>query len=239
ELDPAARRLWSLVREQVAAIQAAAGDRSRLQAALAARRAKSQEFFSSSARQWDKMRDELFGERFLAAALAALAPRDSVVGDLGCGTGQVSATVAPFVSCVVAVDDSPAMLEAARERLQAFHNVDLRRGELGALPIDDATLDVATLMLVLHHLPDPPLAIRDIARTLKPGGRFILVDMLPHDRESYRRQMGHVWLGFGQDHVHRLFAQAGFDRTRIVPLAPDPRAKGPSLFVATAQKQGE
>ncbi len=55
DLDPAARRLWTLVREQVGPTAAAAQDQRRLQAALAERRTKSQEFFSSGAGQWDRV----------------------------------------------------------------------------------------------------------------------------------------------------------------------------------------
>ncbi len=236
ELDPSARRLWLLVREQVGSTPAASQDQRRLRTALAERRTKSQEFFSSSAGQWDRLRDELFGDRFHLAAFAALAEASWVVGDLGCGTGQVSAALAPFVSRVVAVDASAAMLQAARKRLHGFANVDLRRGDLEALPIDDARLDAATLMLVLHYVPEPERAIAEVARVLKPGGRVLLVDMAPHDRDSYRQQMGHVWLGFSDDHVKRMLADAGFQETRIVALAPDARAKGPGLFVATARK---
>src|SRR5438105_8126051 len=171
DLDPAARRLWALVREQVGSAPAALQDQRRLAAALAERRTKSQEFFSSSAGQWDRMRDELFGERFHLAALAALAGGDWVVGDLGCGTGQVSAAIAPFVARVIAVDASAAMLQAAKKRLHAFDNVELRRGELEVLPIDDGRVDAATLMLVLHHVPEPEKALAEVARVLKPGGR--------------------------------------------------------------------
>ena len=236
ELDPAARRLWTLVREQVAAAPASAQDQRRLQAALAARRTTSQEFFSSSAGQWDKLRDELFGDRFHLAALAALADPEWVLGDLGCGTGQVSAALAPFVARVVAVDASAAMLQAAKRRLHGSSNVELRRGELEALPIDDGRLDAATLMLVLHHVAEPERALAEVARVSKPGGRIVVVDMLPHDRESYRQQMGHVWLGFADDHVARLLAGAGFAGTRVTPLPPDARAKGPGLFVASARR---
>jgi ArsR family transcriptional regulator len=238
ELDSSAHRLWLIVREQVGSSPAATQDQRRLQAALAERRTKSQEFFSSSAGQWDRVRDDLFGDRFHLAALAAFAERAWTVGDLGCGTGQVSAALAPFVSHVVAVDASAAMLQAAKKRLHGFDNVDLRRGELEALPIDDGRLDAATLMLVLHHVPEPERALADVARVLKPGGRIVLVDMLPHDRDSYRQQMGHVWLGFSDEHVSRLFQSAGFEETRIVALPPDGRAKGPGLFVATG-KRGE
>src|SRR4029077_11004470 len=207
-LDPAARRLWALVREQVGSTPAAGQDQRPLQGVLAERRTKSQEFFSSSAGQWDRLRDDLFGDRFHLAALAAFAEPDWTVGDLGCGTGQVSSALAPFVGRVVAVDASAAMLQAAKKRLHGLDNVDLRRGELESLPIDDGRLDAATLMLVLHHVPDPGRALAEVARVLTPGGRLLIVDMLPHDRENYRQQMGHVWLGFSDDHMRRMLADA-------------------------------
>jgi ubiquinone/menaquinone biosynthesis C-methylase UbiE/DNA-binding transcriptional ArsR family regulator len=236
DLDASARRLWALVREQVGPTPAAMNDQRRVQTVLAERRTKSQEFFSSSAGQWDRLRDDLFGERFHLAALPAFADSEWTVGDLGCGTGQLTATLAPFVGRVIAVDASAAMLQAARKRLQGFENVELRRGDLEALPIDDARLDAATLALVLHHVPEPGRALAEVARVLKPRGRLLIVDMLPHDRESYRQQMGHVWLGFSDEHVRRILTESGFDSIRTVPLPPDARSKGPGLFVATARK---
>ena len=236
DLDQPARRLWVLVREQVGSTPAAVQDQRRLQAALVERRTKSQEFFSSSAGQWDRLRDEMFGDRFHIAALSAFADPAWTVGDLGCGTGQASAALAPFVAQVIAVDGSAAMLQAAKRRLNGFDNIDLRRGDLEALPIDDARLDAATLMLVLHHLPEPERVLAEVARVLKPGGRLLVVDMLPHDRESYRQQMGHVWLGFSEEHVRRILNESGFGDARIVPLSPDSKSKGPGLFVATARK---
>jgi ubiquinone/menaquinone biosynthesis C-methylase UbiE len=236
DLDASARRLWALVREQVGSTPAALNDQRRVQTVLAERRTKSQEFFSSSAGQWDRLRDDLFGERFHLAALPAFADSEWTVGDLGCGTGQLTAALAPFVGRVIAVDASAAMLQAARKRLQGFENVELRRGDLEALPIDDARLDAATLALVLHHLPEPGQALAEVARVLKPQGRLLIVDMLPHDRESYRQQMGHVWLGFSDEHVRRILTESGFESIRMVPLPPDARSKGPGLFVATARK---
>src|SRR5262249_1137120 len=82
---------------RVGACGAGGEDEGGLQGGLAARRTKSQEFFSSSAGQWDRVRDELFGDRFHLAAMAALADPAWVVGDLGCGTGRVTAALAPFV----------------------------------------------------------------------------------------------------------------------------------------------
>jgi ubiquinone/menaquinone biosynthesis C-methylase UbiE len=236
ERDPSAKRLWLLVREQVGPLPAAMQDQRRLQTVLRERRTKSQEFFSSVAGQWDRVRDEMFGGRFHLAALAAFADSGWTVGDLGCGTGQATAALAPFVAHVIAVDSSAAMLQAAKKRLAALGNVELRRGDLESLPIDDGRLDAATLMLVLHHVPEPERALTEVARTLKPGGRLLVVDMEPHDREGYRQQMGHVWLGFSDEYVQRLLNDTGFGQVRIAPLSPDPKSKGPGLFVATGKK---
>jgi ArsR family transcriptional regulator len=225
------------VREQVGPTPAAVNDQRRVQTVLADRRTKSQEFFTSSAGQWDRLRDDLFGERFHLAALPAFADAEWTVGDLGCGTGQMTAALAPFVGHVIAVDASAAMLQAARKRLQGFENIELRRGDLESLPIDDSRLDAATLALVLHHLAEPERALAEVARVLKPRGRLLIVDMLPHDRESYRQQMGHAWLGFSDEHVRRILDGSGFGDVRIVPLSPDPKSKGPGLFVATAKKK--
>jgi ArsR family transcriptional regulator len=230
---PATRRLWSLLREQVSGTPGADQDARRFKSILARRQAKSQEFFESAAGQWDKLREEMFGAASHLQALPALLDDRAAVGDLGCGTGQVAAALAPFVARVVAVDRSGEMLQAARRRLRDARNVEVRRGELEALPIADGELDAATLLLVLHHLPEPGAALAEAARVLRPGGRLLISDMLPHDREEYRQQMGHVWLGFAEDHMRRLLETAGFDRIRIAALPPRADARGPALFTAT------
>jgi ArsR family transcriptional regulator len=129
------------------------------------------------------------------------------------------------------------MLQAARKRLRGIETIDLRRGELESLPIEDATLDAAVLTLVLHHLPEPQRAVEEIARVVKPRGRVLVVDMLPHDRESYRQQMGHVWLGFSETQIAEMLGASGFEHVRVVALSPDAKAKGPALFVATGTRK--
>jgi ArsR family transcriptional regulator len=236
ERDAPTRRLWSLLREQVGATAGADQDAWRLKGVLARRRSKSEEFFESTAGQWDKLREDLFGAASHLQALPALLDERWVVGDLGCGTGHVASALALFVARVIAVDRSGEMLQAARRRLRDMPNVEVKRGELESLPIADEELDAATLLLVLHHVADPAGALSEAARVLKPGGRLLIEDMLPHDREEYRQQMGHVWLGFSDDHLRGLLVGAGFERIRIVPLAAQALAKGPALFVATATK---
>jgi ArsR family transcriptional regulator len=234
--DAAAQRLWALLREQVALTPGADQDARRLKGVLGRREETSQAFFASASGQWDHLRAELFGRSSMLQALPALLDDRWTIGDLGCGTGHTAATVAPFVSQVIAVDRSGDMLNAARRRLKGFANVDVRRGDLQALPIDDATLDAALLLLVLHHAPDPAAVLAEAARVLAPGGRLVVCDMLPHDREEYKQGMGHVWLGFSEDQMRRLMTAAGFADIRIVGLPTDPSAKGPALFVASGRR---
>jgi ArsR family transcriptional regulator len=231
------RALWLLVRKETSESLGSQQDERRLADALTARRSRSQEFFASGAARWDQLRDDLFGKRFFLPALLGLLDADLVVGDLGCGTGQVAGALAPFVARVIAVDASAPMLRAAKKRLTGLTNVELRAGTLESLPIEDDTLDAATMCLVLHHVGDPARAVAEVARVLKPGGRLVVVDMLPHDREEYRTQMGHLWLGFREADVVRLLEDAGFDGVRLIGLPADPKAKGPALFAARAVRR--
>jgi ArsR family transcriptional regulator len=226
-------QLWQITRGQLGG-RTIDQDARRLSAVVARRRESSQRFFATAAGEWDRLREELFGRDFVAALLGLL-PDTWTVGDLGCGTGAMLPILAPHVRRTIGVDASEEMLAAARDRVAALTNVELRAGTLEALPIEDGTLDAATLMLVLHHLASPADALAEAHRVLRPGGRLLIVDMAPHDREEYRQRMGHVWLGFGADQMERLLSHAGFERIKIHALPPSADAKGPGLFAASAK----
>jgi ubiquinone/menaquinone biosynthesis C-methylase UbiE len=236
ELDAGARRLWPLIRDQVAGSPSADQDARRLKSVLARRRSKSEEFFSTASGRWDRLRDELFGHSFHLHALMGLLDPSLTVGDLGCGTGQLSALVAPHVRRVIGVDSSPDMLNTARAKLKDFDSVDIRMGHLESLPLVDGELDVAVMGLVLHHVADPAKALAECARVLKRGGRALIIDMLPHDRIEYQQQMGHIWLGFPETQMRKLMTSAGFVEPKIFALPVEQDAKGPALFAAVARK---
>lgn len=237
-LDRGARRLWRVVRDELAEDPEAAQDEARATQVLGQRRARAREFFSTAAAQWDALRTELVGARAGLAGLLALLGDGLVVGDLGCGTGAVAAELAPFVGKVIGVDESRAMLTTARRRLGEHANVDLRAGDLETLPIEDGELDAAVFSLVLHYVPEPAVALREALRALRPGGRLVIVDMVEHGRTEYREQMGHVWQGFREAQVRGWLEEAGYERIRWLPLPPDPQAKGPVLFTAAALRPG-
>jgi len=236
DLDAGARRLWQVVRDQVAATPAAARDAERLRGVLAERRAKSEEFFASSAGHWDRLRTELFGARTELLPLLGLLDPAWTVADLGCGTGQLAAALAPFVDRVIAVDASAAMLRGARARVADLGNVDIRRGELESLPIEDGSLDAAFLVLVLPYAAEPSRVIGEAARVLRSGGRMLITDLATHERSEYRHTLGHHWLGFGASQITEWMVEAGLREARCRMSPPEPEAKGPMLFTATGIK---
>jgi ubiquinone/menaquinone biosynthesis C-methylase UbiE len=234
QLDERSRRLWEIVYESLAESVAVRLDLRRREQVLHRRQRDTEAFFSDVADEWDRLRGELFGQTSDLQLLPALLAPDVVVGDLGCGSGRIAATLAPYAGAVVAVDASPEMLEVARSRLADFDNVQLVQGRIEDLPLASASLDIALVVHLLHHVADPSAALAEVARVLRPGGRLVIADVLPHPYEEYRRTMGHVWLGFGRSAIEAEFARAGFSGERWHEAGVEPGARGPAMFVATA-----
>lgn len=235
-LEPGAEKLWAVVAEDLRADGSHTRDTERLREVIAQRRERSKEFFAQSSESWDSVRQELFGSAVGGGALLGLLEGDWVVGDLGCGSGHVTALVAPFVQRVIGVDGSPRMLERAKERLGDSNGIEFRAGELESLPVNSGELDAAILSLVLHHAPDPRRVLTEACRVLRPGGRLLVLDLAPHNEAEYRERMGHVWLGFSEEQIREWMLGAGFSKVRVVTLPRDPRAKAPELFAATGWK---
>ena len=235
-LDPFAKRLWHVVREQVSSSSAAQQDMLRRSSVLSVRRVKMQTFFTGAAAGWDQMRADLIGARTDLLALLDLFDAGWTVGDLGCGTGHLSEALAPVVSQVIAVDESGAMLSAAKRRLSEYENVDVRSGSVESLPLDDGTLDVALLFMVTHFVLEPAKVLAEVRRVLKPGGRLVILDLTSHEREEYSLQMGHVWQGFSEEQLRSWVTDAGLSVARYRVLSADPKAKGPALFSLVARK---
>lgn len=235
-LDPFAKRLWNVVRDQVSASAAAQQDVRRKESVLSARRVKMHTYFTGAANNWDQVRSELIGARTDLLALLDLFDPSWMVGDLGCGTGELSAVLSPVVGGVIAVDESGAMLNAARRRLSSFPNVDVRSGSVEELPIEDGELDVALLFMVAHYVIDPAKMFAEARRALKAGGRLVMLDFTSHEREEYSLHMGHVWQGFSEDQLRSWAGEAGLAVARYRVLPADPKAMGPALFSLVARK---
>lgn len=233
ELDATMRKLWLLAREQTDNWPALHQDGLRLQSRLSEKLADTHAFFASSASQWDQLRHELYGHAFESLAQIALLPSNWTVADLGCGTGHTCLSLSRHVQSVIGIDESPAMLKAARHRLADCPNVQIKRGDLHAIPIDDATCDAAMLTLVLTYLARPAEVLSQMKRILKPGGKAVIVDILLHNQDDFRRKMGQQNMGYTTSQVNKMLTAAGFGDVNLFELPPEADAKGPALFLAT------
>jgi demethylmenaquinone methyltransferase/2-methoxy-6-polyprenyl-1,4-benzoquinol methylase/ArsR family transcriptional regulator len=128
----------------------------------------------------------------------------------------------PQAARAVGVDQSPQMLSVARVRLEraSLRNVQLRQGDIYAMPVEPDFYDLAIMHQVLHYLDDPLRAIREAGRALRPGGRLLIVDFAPHEEETLRAAHAHRRLGFAAGEVAGFLAAAGLDLIATDDLAP-------------------
>jgi ubiquinone/menaquinone biosynthesis C-methylase UbiE len=167
-------------------------------------------YFEKVADQWDELRSGYFTEAVRDSAIqkAYLHP-EMTVADIGAGTGFIAAGLAPLVKHIHVLDGSSAMLEIARKNLSQFANMEFKEADGLALPLPDSSLDAAFANMYLHHCPDPLASIREMVRTLRPGGRLVITDMDAHDYEWLKTEMADVWMGFDRDQIKEWFEQAG------------------------------
>ncbi|MAJ47137.1 MAG: hypothetical protein CBC35_07725 [Planctomycetes bacterium TMED75] len=234
--DAGLRSLWSNTTDRLGQEGEFRDDEIRLRQVLLERRSDSTSFFGRVGSDWQMIRRELFGFGFTEEALLGLLPGNWVVADLGCGSGDASERLAPVVDQVIAVDREPAMLDAARKRLSGFGNITFMEAGLDELPIESGLLDAAVLMLVLHHQEQPASIITEVQRTLKPGGRLVVVDMISHDRTDLVEAMGHIHLGFSEELLQAWAEQGGLTLRRFRRLHAPLSGRGPDLFAAMLSK---
>ena len=188
-------------------------DRVCLARVRAVRAAAAERYFASLADRWDSIRSlhvpEASVEQAIERALGG-APLGRLV-DIGTGTGRMIELLGPRAEEAIGFDRSYEMLRVARVKLDraAIAGASLRQGDMYALPLADGVADTVILHQVLHYAQAPAAAIAEAARILAPGGRLLIVDFAPHDREELRTRDAHTRLGFADEAIHGWFADAG------------------------------
>jgi ubiquinone/menaquinone biosynthesis C-methylase UbiE/DNA-binding transcriptional ArsR family regulator len=131
-----------------------------------------------------------------ASALASLLP-PLEVADFGCGTGVLTAELARWAAHVTAIDNNPAALEQARARLpKGRAPVTFVEADLHALPASVPGQDLVFISQSLHHVDSPEAVLAQAAKLLKPSGRLVLLELLPHQELWVKARLGHRHLGF-------------------------------------------
>ena len=206
EMDKAQRALWS-------ALSAGAddpllrSDAERLPEVLAAR-AAGQNWADSVAGDMERHYSPgRTWEALARTALPLLWPGD--VLDIASGDGVLAELLSPHAKRYVCIDSSQRVVNAASERLRRFANVEVREGDMHALPFPDASFDLVVLMHALTYAARPAQAVAEAARVLRPGGRLLLSSLARHEHRAVVDAYGHVNLGFSAKDLRRFADKAG------------------------------
>jgi ubiquinone/menaquinone biosynthesis C-methylase UbiE len=214
-------------------------DRAALKHLMRKRHDRTRAYFDELAGRFGK--DYVPGRSWKALAEALLKILNyKVVADLGAGEGTLSQLLAQRAEQVIAVDSSPKMVEFGAElaKRHGLTNLEYRMGEIEAVPIDDATVDLAIFSQALHHADSPLVAVREAMRILRPGGRLVVLDLLQHHFEEARELYADRWLGFTEADLAGLLEQAGF--TDVQTLVADREDTSPHFqtLLGVAVKNG-
>ena len=201
-------------------------DRLQLSAIRSSREAMAEAYFARHAGEWDQLRNLHAPDEPVEAALVSALSAASLgrVLDVGTGTGRIAELLAGKADHVTGLDKSPEMLRMARARLQGFpaDRVDLVQGEFTDLPFAPGDFDTVLFHQVLHYAQEPGVVLAEAARVVQPGGRLAVVDFASHDREELRERHAHARLGFSDEQMQALFADAGFDSDVPLTLSGSP-----------------
>lgn len=172
-------------------------------------KSSSKDYFDRIGGDWDGLQQQFFSDavREKAYTVANVKPGE-VAADVGAGTGFLTEGLLARGLSVVAVDQSPPMLEALKAKFKQ-PDVECRVGSAESLPIETGSLDHVFANMYLHHVDQPPRAIMEMVRTLKAGGTLVITDLDTHEHEFLRTEQHDRWMGFARSDVERWFLDAG------------------------------
>ena len=200
----------------------AVADIARLAAVRADRARAAEAYFDAHAAEWDEMRSLHIAESKVEAAIRAALSGGGIgrLVDIGTGTGRMLELFGAEAQTAIGIDRSPEMLRLARTKLARARlaNAELRQGDMYALPLPDDSADVVIIHQVLHYAQQPEAAIAEAARLLKPGGRLLVVDFGPHEKEELRTRHAHTRLGFADEQMAGWYAGAGLQSDAVERL---------------------
>jgi ubiquinone/menaquinone biosynthesis C-methylase UbiE len=172
-------------------------------------------YFEAAAAEWDTMRLTYYDEQVIETIADVIAIDDTqTVLDVGTGTGFIAAGLAARADRVIAIDNSPAMLDVARDNLAqlGIDNVEVCEADLTRLPLDDDSIDAAVANMVLHHAENPAGMWAEMARVVRPGGWVAISDAIEHRYEWMRTEQADIWLGFTPEQVEGFFGSGRLAR---------------------------
>jgi ubiquinone/menaquinone biosynthesis C-methylase UbiE/DNA-binding transcriptional ArsR family regulator len=230
-------RIDEIIRALARELPETARDRTALKLALRKRQDKAREYFDELAGKFGRSYVPGRSWQALAHTLISLLP-PLTVADLGAGEGTLSQLLAKNARKVIAIDNSPKMVEFGSKlaRKHGFKNLEYRLGDLEDPPIPKESIDLAVFSQALHHAIRPDRAIASAHRMLKKHGRVIILDLLSHRFEKARELYADHWLGFSEVELHELLEDAGFKEIDVQVVTREKQSPHFQTVFATGTK---
>jgi ArsR family transcriptional regulator len=212
-------------------------DRTSLKLVLHKRQDKARKYFDELAGKFGRGYVPGRSWKALAHTLITLLP-PLTVADLGAGEGTLSQLLAKKARKVIAVDNSPKMVEfgSALAKKHGFNNLEYRLGDIQDPPIAKNSINLAILSQALHHAIHPERAIDAAHRILKRGGRLVILDLLSHRFEKARELYADHWLGFSEVKLHQLLEKSGFREIEVSVVSREKQSPHFQTVFATGVK---
>jgi ArsR family transcriptional regulator len=230
-------RVQELVRTLAREIPQTSRDRTALKLSLRKRRDKAREYFDELAGKFGRSYVPGRSWKALSHALIGLLPPLTIV-DLGAGEGTLSQLLAQRARKVIAVDNSPKMVEfgANLAEKHGVKNLEYRLGDIEDPPVARDSVDLAILSQALHHATNPERAINAAYRILKKKGRIVVLDLLNHNFEEARKLYADHWLGFSEVRLHELLEKSGFHEIEVSVVSREKQSPHLQTVLATGVK---
>src|SRR6266849_4991268 len=235
--DERRTRVADLARAFARELPETSRDRTSLKLVLHKRQDKARKYFDELAGKFGRSYVPGRSWKALAHTLITLLP-PLTVADLGAGEGTLSQLLAKKARKVIAIDNSPKMVEfgAKLSRKHGFRNLEYRVGDIEDPPIAKNTVDLAILSQALHHAIKPESAIKSAHRILKKNGRIVVLDLLSHRFEKARELYADHWLGFSEVRLHELLERNWFREIEISVVAREKQSPQFQTVFATGVK---
>ncbi|WP_213604010.1 ArsR/SmtB family transcription factor [Pseudoxanthomonas japonensis] len=156
--------------------------------------------------------------------------------DIASGDGVLAELLSPHARRYVCIDTSTRVVAAAGERLRRFPNVEVREGDMHALPFKECSFDLVVLMHALTYSAKPAQAVAEAARVLRRGGRLLLSSLGKHEHKSVVEAYGHVNLGFSEKELRKFAEKAGLDIANAETVTRERRPPHFEVISLTAVK---
>lgn len=203
-----------------------AADLTRLSKTKATRVRRADEYFRLNASKWEDLRNLYVNDCELDKRLQELLANslDTVLLDIGTGTGRILSIANPYVRSAIGVDNSTTMLSIARANIDkdSLKNCRVQHADMYCLPFPDNRFDIVCANMVIRYADEPDMVLAEGARVLKPGGQLIIVDFAPHELQELRDEHAHQWLGFSEQEMNRWISAANLETVKPEYLEGDP-----------------